>query len=62
MKKLLLNKEDKMIFGVCSGLSDTYGWDKDILRIGFAIGFIVSGLTLPLYIAIYFIAKHNESN
>lgn len=46
MKKLLKNNKDKMIFGVCSGLSDVTGIDVSLIRILFVLGSLLTGSIL----------------
>lgn len=44
--KLTKNLQNKMLFGVCSGISDYSGIDVSLLRIGFIIGSIFTGSIL----------------
>lgn len=46
MKKLLKNNKTKIIFGVCSGLSNYAGIDVSIIRILFILGSLVTGSLL----------------
>lgn len=46
MNHLTKSSKDKMIFGVCGGLSDWTGIDSSIIRIGFVLGSIFSGSLL----------------
>jgi phage shock protein PspC (stress-responsive transcriptional regulator) len=46
MSRLLKNKSDKMIFGVCGGLANWTGIDASIIRLGFVIGAIFTGSIL----------------
>ena len=46
MEKLFKNKTNKMIFGVCSGLSDYLEIDVSFVRIAFVLGAIFSGSIL----------------
>ena len=46
MNRLTKSSKDKMIFGVCGGLSDWTGIDSSIIRIGFVLGSIFSGSLL----------------
>jgi phage shock protein C len=51
MNKLRLNKENKKILGVCSGLADWMGIDVNIVRILFAITTLI-GVGSPILIYI----------
>ncbi len=51
MNKLRLNKENKKILGVCSGLADWTGIDVNIVRILFAITTLI-GVGSPILIYI----------
>lgn len=46
MSKLTKDISNKMLFGVCSGLSNYTGIDASILRLGFIFGAIFSGSIL----------------
>jgi len=49
-KRVFRDPDDKVIFGVCSGVSAYFGWDPLILRILFAAAFLFFGSGLLLYI------------
>jgi phage shock protein C len=51
MPKLMLNKADKKILGVCSGLSDWTGIDVTLMRILFAVATLI-GVGSPILIYI----------
>ena len=56
-KQLKRLTNDKIIFGICSGLAAYLGWDKTVLRLIVAFLFLITGF-LPLvilYIIAYFI-------
>lgn len=46
MSKLTKSKYNKMIFGVCGGLSEYTGMDSSIIRLGFILGSIFTGSIL----------------
>jgi phage shock protein PspC (stress-responsive transcriptional regulator) len=46
MNQLHKNSKNKVLFGVCSGLSDSLGIDVSLIRIGFILGAIFSGSIL----------------
>jgi phage shock protein C len=61
MTKLLKNNKDKMIFGVCSGLSDFTGIDVSIMRIIFVLGTFFSGSILFwIYLLLAFILPSGD--
>jgi len=49
-KRVFRDPDDKVIFGVCSGISAYFGWDPLILRVLFAAAFLLFGSGLLLYI------------
>ena len=51
MNKLRLNKENKKILGVCSGLADWTGMDVNVVRILFAVATLI-GVGSPILIYI----------
>jgi phage shock protein C len=52
-----LDKQDGKLFGVCSGLANYMGVDALWIRLGLVITTIVlTGLTIPIYIAVALIA------
>lgn len=46
MSRLTKAKNNKMIFGVCGGLSEYTGIDSSIIRLGFVFGAIFTGSIL----------------
>jgi len=46
MSRLTKSAKDKMIFGVCGGLSQSTGIDSSIIRLGFIFGAIFTGSIL----------------
>ncbi len=63
-KQLTRLPNDKIIFGICSGVAQYLGWDKTIVRIIFVLLLLVTGffpITI-LYIIAYFIMPVNNSS
>ncbi|WP_423363129.1 PspC domain-containing protein [Mycoplasma sp. P36-A1] len=55
-KKLYKTAYDKMISGVCNGLSEYFGVDVSLIRIAFALAGIISfGAAIIFYIALVII-------
>lgn len=46
MSKLIKNKYNKMLFGVCSGLADWLNIDATLVRLAFVIGAFLTGSLL----------------
>jgi hypothetical protein len=46
MSKLIKNKYNKMLFGVCSGLADWLNIDASLVRLAFVIGAFLTGSLL----------------
>jgi phage shock protein PspC (stress-responsive transcriptional regulator) len=56
MAKLIKSQKDKMIFGVCGGVSEYCGIDSSLIRIIFVLGSIITGsFLLFLYLLLAFI-------
>ncbi|MFM5925283.1 MAG: PspC domain-containing protein [Novosphingobium sp.] len=52
-----LDKTGGKFMGVCSGIANYFGWDANIVRIGFALGTIFGfGSLILVYLAIGLIA------
>jgi phage shock protein C len=54
-EKLYRSRKDKMIAGVCGGLSERYGLDSSWVRIIFAALFLVGGSALVIYLLMWMI-------
>jgi len=52
-KKLTRNIENKVIGGVCSGLSDYFGVDSLIVRLGFLFSFLFFGAGPLVYLILW---------
>ena len=61
-KQLTRLPNDKIIFGICSGVAQYLGWDKTIVRIIFVLLLLVTGFFPILYIIAYFIMPVNNSS
>jgi phage shock protein C len=52
-----LDKANGKFMGVCSGIANYFGWDANLVRIGFALGTIFGfGSLILVYLAIGLIA------
>jgi phage shock protein C len=54
-KRLTRSSSDRMIAGVCGGLSDYFGIDAAIFRILFVVFAFIPGPSVLLYIALWVI-------
>ena len=54
------NVENKIIFGVCSGLSEYYNVDVVTLRIIFLVGFLFMGITVIIYLVLALIMPQKD--
>ena len=53
-KRLFRDPDEKVIGGVCAGLSAYFGIHEPVwLRIAFAVGFFAGGLAIPLYLILW---------
>jgi phage shock protein C len=61
MSNLHKSKNNKVIFGVCGGISETTGIDVSLLRLGFLLGAIFTGSILFwVYLALAIVLPSNE--
>ena len=52
-----LDKANGKFMGVCSGIANFFGWDVNLVRIGFALGTVLGfGSLLVVYLVIGLIA------
>ena len=52
-----LDKANGKFMGVCAGMASSFGWDVNVVRIGFALGTIFGfGSLIIVYLAIGLIA------
>ncbi len=52
-----LGKSNAKFMGVCSGIANFFGWDVNLVRIGFALGTVFGlGSLLIVYVVIGLIA------
>jgi phage shock protein C len=60
--RFYLDKRNKRLMGVCSGIADYFGWDATWVRVGFVAATVMGVGFLPLvYLAIGFIADPKPS-
>ncbi len=62
MKKLHISTQKKMIFGVCSGLSESFGLEVNVIRIVFFISLFFGGTGLLIYLILYAILPRDYSS
>lgn len=53
MKKLHLSEKNKMIFGVCEGLSASTGIDVRLIRLAFIISIFFGGTGILIYLILF---------
>lgn len=63
-KQLTRLPNDKIIFGICSGIAKYLVWDKTVVRIIFIFLFLITGFfpIAILYIIAYFIMPVDNSS
>ena len=63
-KQLTRLPNDKIIFGICSGIAEYLGWDKTVVRIIMVLLLLVTGLfpLTILYIIAYFIMPTDSAS
>lgn len=62
MKKLYRNTQDKMLFGVCSGIADYFNLDPTIIRALWAVAALCGGFGVIAYIVLAIIIPENPMN
>lgn len=63
MAKLTLSHSNKIIFGVCGGIGEHFGWEATIIRILFVIAAIIGfGSPVIVYIVLYLVMKFQDSS
>jgi phage shock protein C len=50
MKKLYVSQDDKMIFGVCGGIAETFGFKANLVRLIFAASILVGSAGFWIYL------------
>ena len=59
MNKLKPSNHDKIVLGVCGGLSEHFGWDTTTVRILFAIaGVLGIGSPVLIYLILWVIMRY----
>ena len=54
--ELRKSETDRMIFGVCGGIAQRFGWDSTLVRIVFSVAvFAAVGSPILLYLVLAFI-------
>ena len=52
-RKLVKSSNDKVLFGVCSGIGEYFGWDSTLVRIAFLVAAVFGvGSFALLYIVL----------
>ena len=52
-RRLYRSQKDRIIGGVCGGLSDYFGWDPTLVRVVFAMLVLAGGNGLLLYLLLW---------
>ncbi|MFO7966161.1 MAG: PspC domain-containing protein [Archaeoglobaceae archaeon] len=60
MERLYRSRDDKIIFGVCGGLSKYFNVDVTLLRLIFVVGVLLKGVTLLIYIILALITPEEK--
>jgi phage shock protein PspC (stress-responsive transcriptional regulator) len=53
--RLMRSENDRMIAGVCGGLAAYLGVDPVLVRLGFVILILASGIGLPIYLVLWLV-------
>jgi|Deesub1362A_J573_1020465.scaffolds.fasta_scaffold09078_1 phage shock protein PspC (stress-responsive transcriptional regulator) len=60
MNKLYRNKDDRVVFGVCSGLAKYFNIDATLIRLIFITGAFLKGVTILIYIILAVLIPERE--
>ena len=59
---LKLDKENKVIAGVCSGVANSLGLQPTIVRLAFVLGFLLWGIGPLAYIILWLVLAISEKS
>ena len=59
-KRLTRKVNEKKIAGVCAGVADYFGLDVAMVRLGWALSFLLAGAGGFLYILLWFLLPESE--
>jgi len=62
IKKLYRSKEDKLIAGVCGGISEYFMIDPIWVRLAFIVGALIDGIGIVAYIIIWILVPENPTH
>jgi len=60
-RRLYRSQKDRIIGGVCGGLSDYFGWDPTLVRVVFAVLLLAGGNGLLLYLLLWILTPLEPS-
>ncbi|MFP4559572.1 MAG: PspC domain-containing protein, partial [Archaeoglobaceae archaeon] len=61
MERLYRSRDEKIIFGVCGGLSRYFNVDVTLVRLIFIVGVLLKGITLLIYIILALITPEEKA-
>ena len=61
MTQLYRSNRNRVLFGVCGGLAERYGWDPTWVRIAFVLATLAGGPGVVLYLVMSLILPKNRS-
>lgn len=63
-KQLKRLPNNKIVFGVCAGIAEYFGWDRTVLRLFFVFLVLVTGIfpMVILYVIAYFIMPVDDND
>jgi phage shock protein C len=60
IKKLTRSSHDRMVGGVAGGLGEYFGIDPTLVRVGFVVATLLSGVGAVAYLALLVFAKSDD--
>ena len=62
MKKLMLDRQNKQIAGVCAGIANYLEVDVTVIRILFLVGLLFGTLGFWVYLIVWIVAPSSSDN
>jgi len=61
MRQLHRSSRNRVLFGVCGGVAERYGWDPTWVRLAFALATLAGGPGIVIYLAMAVIVPRDRS-
>ena len=61
MTHLYRSTQNRVLFGVCGGLAERYGWDPTLVRLAFVAATLLGGPGVVAYLVMTLVVPKNRS-